>query len=332
MVVRIWLEETMPHVLVAGKLHPSGIALLNAAPGVTFDYVEDISEPSYAPLIAAADALVIRTQPLSAPTIARAGRLRIVSRHGVGYDAVDLQALNERGIALSIVGDVNSISVAEHAMMFLLACAKYLLRSDRSVREGNWIWRNRLEAGELFGKNLLIMGFGRTGRRLAKLASAFDMEVRAFDPYLHKMGWPEGPIAPVSDLIAGLRWADAVSVHIPKGERPAIGAEELAAMKPSAILVNTARGGIVDEAALLDALRSGRISAAGLDVFDDEPPMPDNPLYGLDQVILTPHVAGLTAASAERMAISSVQNVLDFFAGTIDPTLVVNRNWLDASP
>jgi lactate dehydrogenase-like 2-hydroxyacid dehydrogenase len=160
----------MPHVLVAGKLHPSGIALLHAAPGVTFDYVEDVSEASYAPLIRAADGLVIRTQPLSAPTVARADRLRIVSRHGVGYDAVDLPSLNSKGIALSIVGDVNSISVAEHAMMLLLACAKQLLRSHHSVREGHWSWRNRLEATELFGKRLLIMGFGRTGRRLAKLA------------------------------------------------------------------------------------------------------------------------------------------------------------------
>jgi D-3-phosphoglycerate dehydrogenase len=319
----------MPHVLVAGKLHPSGIALLHAAPGVTFDYVEDVSEASYSPLISIADGLVIRTQPLSAPTVARADKLRIVSRHGVGYDAVDLPSLNSKGIALSIVGDVNSISVAEHAMMLLLACAKQLLRSDRSVREGNWSWRNRLDATELFGKRLLLMGFGRTGRRLAKLADAFGMEVRAFDPYLQKTGWPEGPFAPVSDLMAGLGWADAISIHVPRGERPAIGARELAAMKPSAILVNTARGGIVDEGALLQALRSGKISAAGLDVFDDEPPPADHPLFGLDQVILTPHIAGLTAECAERMAISSVQNVLDFFAGTINPALIVNREYLN---
>ena len=320
----------MPHILVAGKLHPSGITLLRSAAGVTFDYVEEVSEASYAPLIAAADGLIIRTQPLSAATVAHAARLKIVSRHGVGYDAVDLASLNSKGIALSIVGDVNSISVAEHAMMLMLACAKQLLRADRSVREAGWAWRNRLEATELFGKRLLIMGFGRTGRQLAKLAAVFGMEVRAFDPYLQSLGWPEGAVACVSDLRAGLGWADAISVHVPRGERPAIGAEELALMKPSAILVNTARGGIVDEAALLGALRTGRISAAGLDVFDDEPPLADHPLFGLDQVILTPHIAGLTAECAERMAISSVQNVLDFFSGSIDPALVVNREHLDA--
>ncbi len=314
----------MPHVLVAGKLHPSGIELLDASPGVTYEYVEDVSEPSYAPLIGKADGLVIRTQPLSAPTVARAERLKIVSRHGVGYDAVDLPSLNRRGIALAIVGDVNSVSVAEHAMMLLLAATKRLIRADRSVRDNEWGWRNRLEASELAGKRLLILGFGRIGRHLARMAATFGMDVRAYDPFLERQGWPEGPVAPVSDLQAGLAWADAVSVNVPKAERPVIGAEELSAMKPTAVLINTARGGVVDEAALIAALREGRIAAAGIDVFDDEPPAADHPLFAFDQVILTPHIAGLTAECGERMAISSVQNVLDFFAGRIDSALVVN--------
>jgi D-3-phosphoglycerate dehydrogenase / 2-oxoglutarate reductase len=136
----------MPHVLIAGRLHPSGLALLNDTAGVTYDYVEDVAEQSYAPLIGKTDALVIRTQPLSAETVARAERLKIVSRHGVGYDAVDLNALNARRIPLCVVGDVNSASVAEHAMMLILACAKFLVRADRSMRGGLWDWRNKLEA------------------------------------------------------------------------------------------------------------------------------------------------------------------------------------------
>lgn len=314
----------MPHVLVAGKLHRSGIELLDAAPGVTYDYVEEVSEPSYAPLIGKADGLVIRTQPLSAPTVARAERLKIVSRHGVGYDAVDLPSLNRRGIVLAVVGDVDSVSVAEHAMMLLLAAAKRLIRADQSVRDNNWAWRNRLEASELSGKRLLILGFGRIGRHLARLAVAFGMEVRAHDPFLEKQGWPEGPVGPAADLRAGLAWADAVSVSVPKADRPIIGAAQLSAMKPTAILINTARGGVVDEAELAAALRDGRIAAAGIDVFDEEPPAPNHPLFSLDQAVLTPHIAGLTSECGERMAISSVQNVLDFFAGRIDSTLVVN--------
>jgi len=148
--------------------------------------------------------------------------------------------------------------------------------------------------------------------------------VRAHDPFLEKQGWPEGPVGPAADLKAGLAWADAVSVSVPKADRPIIGAAELSVMKPTAILINTARGGVVDEAELAAALRDGRIAAAGIDVFDEEPPAPNHPLFSLDQAVLTPHIAGLTSECGERMAISSVQNVLDFFAGRIDSTLVVN--------
>ena len=214
-------------------------------------------------------------------------------------------------------------------MMLLLAAAKRLIQADRSVRESNWGWRNRLETSELAGKRLLIIGYGRIGRQLARIAGAFGMEVRVHDPFLEKAGWPNGPVLPASDLKKGLAWADAVSVNVPKADRPIIGIEELAAMKATAILINTARGGVVDEAALARALRDGRIAAAGIDVFDDEPPAPDHPLLSLDQVILTPHIAGLTAECGERMAISSVQNVLDFFAGNIDPALVVNGDRLN---
>ncbi len=317
----------MPHLLIAGKLHTAGLALLDRTEDVTYDYVEDVSEPSYAPLIGKADGLVIRTQPMSSATIAEASRLRIVSRHGVGYDAVDLAALNKRRVPLCIVGDVNSLSVGEHAMALILASAKRLIQADRSVRAGPWGWRNALEAGEISGKNLLIIGYGRSGRHLARMAQGFGMQMRAFDPYLSRQGWPDGPTSPETSLAEGLAWADVISVHVPKAGRPVLGAEEFAQMKPGVIIVNTARGGIVDEHALVDALKHGRVAAAGLDVFDDEPPAQDHPLLAFDQVVLTPHIAGLTAQAAERMAMSSVQNVLDFFAGRLDPDLIVNKDF-----
>jgi D-3-phosphoglycerate dehydrogenase len=198
------------------------------------------------------------------------------------------------------------------------------------VRGQEWGWRNRLEPSELSGKRLLIVGFGRSGRHLARMASGFDMEMRAYDPFLAARGWPDGPVPPVAELSEGLAWADAVSVHAPKTEKPVIGAAEFTAMKPGAILVNSARGGVVEETALIAALRDNRVAAAGLDVFEDEPPAPDNPLLSMDQAVLSPHIAGLTIECAERMAISSVQNVLDFFAGRIDPALVVNGKYADA--
>ena len=318
----------MPHILIAGKLHPAGLALLEAAQGVSFTHVEEISEASYQPYLAQADALVIRTQPMGAVSVAKAPKLQIVSRHGVGYDAVDLAALNARKIPLCIVGDVNSVSVAEHAIMMILACAKQVMRSDAAVRTGPWGWRNKLEQGEVSGKRLLIIGYGRIGRHLAEMASGFSMQIAAYDPYLAKNGWPAGNVPAVADLPAGLAQADFVSVHIPKADGPILGAAEIAQMKRGAIIINTARGGMVDEAALANALRTGHIAGAGLDVFDTEPPTPDHPLLAFDQVILTPHTAGLTREAAERMALVSVQNVLNHFAGSLDPALIVNKDVL----
>lgn len=320
----------MPNILVAGKLHSAGRALLDAAPGMAVRYIEDISEASYAPQIGWADALLIRTQPLSAATVAKAEKLRIVSRHGVGYDAVDVAALNERGIALAVCGDVNSTSVAEHAAMMILAATKRALRADKSVRQGPWDWRNALELQDLRGRNLLLLGYGRIGRQVATMMSGFGMEIRAYDPFLLQQGWPEGPAAPAPDLTEALTWADIISVSLPRAEKPLIATAEFAHMKDGAILVNTARGGIVDEAALISALSSGKVAAAGLDVFEDEPPRPDNPLLGFDQVLLSPHIAGVTDGAAIRMALGSAQNILDFFAGKIDPKLIVNAEMLHA--
>jgi D-3-phosphoglycerate dehydrogenase / 2-oxoglutarate reductase len=313
----------MPHLLVAGKLHPSGLDLLRAAP-VTFDYVEEISEASFLPFLARAEALVIRTQPLSAAAIAQAPGLRIVSRHGVGYDAVDVPALNARGIPLCIVGDVNSSGVAEHAMMLILAAAHRLIAADRATRGGNWAWRNGLQTHEVAGKRLLILGFGRIGQKLAGLARAFGMQVHAYDPFIPADQWPDTALR-AADLGEALSQADAVSLHLPRIDRAILGAAELARMKPTAVVVNTARGGLVDEKALAEALGAGRLGGAGIEVFGAEPPGRDHPLFGLDQVVLTPHNAALTEECAERMALACVHNVLDFLAGTLDPALVVNR-------
>jgi D-3-phosphoglycerate dehydrogenase / 2-oxoglutarate reductase len=258
--------------------------------------------------------------------------LKIVSRHGVGYDSVDVPALNKRRIPLCVVGDVNSLSVAEHAMMLILACAKQTIRADRSVRAGPWGWRNRLEAGEISGKRLLIMGYGRSGRHLAEMAKGFRMDIRAYDPLLVERGWPEGTVSPIASLADGLAWADVVSVHVPKSDRPILGAVEFSRLKPGAIIVNTARGGIVDEMALASALSDGRVAAAGLDVFDDEPPAKDHPLLAFDQVLLTPHIAGLTQQAAERMAVSSRRSgtklrTADRSCGSLSPCASPDPHW-----
>jgi D-3-phosphoglycerate dehydrogenase len=174
----------MPHVLVVGKIHDDGIALLRATSGITVDLIDDVTLEPHAEAIGHADALLLRTQPMRADIVRGAERLRIVSRHGVGYDAVDVEALTARRIPLAIIGDVNAVPVAEHAMMMMLALAKRTRFHDRSVRAGIWSVRNAFSATELDGKALLVVGYGRIGRRVAKLGKAFNMEVASYDPFV----------------------------------------------------------------------------------------------------------------------------------------------------
>jgi len=316
----------MAHLLVAGQLHPVGVALLGELParGVTVDYVEEVSEAACAARITAADALVIRTQPLTAATIAQATRLKVVSRHGVGVDSVDVEALNARGIALTIAAGANTVSVAEHTLMLLLAAAKRVRVADHAVRTGDWHWRNRLAQQEIAGKNLLIIGYGHIGQCVARMAAGFGMTIRAYDPVLLRKGWPGDNVSPVIQLTDGLTWADCITLHAPRTDVPVLGAAEFAAMKPGVIIANTARGGVVDEVALTAALASGRVGAAGIDVFADEPPV-NHPLFDQPNVLLTPHVAGLTAECAARLAVAAIKNAVNYLDGTIDPQCVVNQ-------
>lgn len=320
----------MAHILVAGRIHRAGIETLKKASGHTFHMVEEVSLASYLPFLDEADAVLIRTQPMPADAVARAPRLKIVSRHGVGFDAVDVKALNARNIPLAIVGDVNSRAVAEHTLMLMLAAARRTVAHDQASRSGRWNVRNAFETMELDGKNLLLLGFGRIGRRVAQLAQAFGMTVSASDPFVTSEEMAELDVRHVPAVESALPHADYVSLHLPMGMTAAIGAEELALMKPTAVVVNAARGGLVDEAALDQALRNGRLFAAGLDVLSSEPPGLGHPLLSNHRVTISPHSAGLTDECAARMAVAAAQNILDFFAGKLDLTLVVNAKNISA--
>ncbi|ROR15219.1 hydroxyacid dehydrogenase [Erwinia sp. JUb26] len=316
----------MPHVLIAGSIHQAGLTILQNAPGFTYELVKEVSTASYAPLIEHADALLLRTQPLTATEIAQAPRLKVVSRHGVGYDAVDVAALNQRGIPLTIVGDVNSLSVAEHTFALLMAVAKQVRVYDENLRSGNWNCRNSFSAMELSGRTLFVLGFGRIGREVARMARCFNMFVVAYDPYVadeifHALG-----VERITELEAGLKIADALTVHLPLSDsKPLIGRRELALLKPQAIVINTARGGIVDEQALIDALKNDRLGGAGLDVFSQEPPPRDSALlHASYRLILSPHSAGLTEEAAMRMSVSAVNNIIHYFTGELDEKLIVN--------
>ncbi len=313
-------------VLVAGNVHAAGLELLRARADVVVDLVEAVTTDAYLPYLPKVDAVLLRTQPMTEADIATAPKLKIVSRHGVGYDAVNVAALNDRNIPLAIVGDVNSRAVAEHTLMLMLTAARRTVAHHVACTSGNWNERNRFDSVELDGKSLLVLGFGRIGRRVAELAKAFGMRVTAFDPFVTAVQMAELGVAHAPDMAAGLGGADYISVHLPGGNGPLIGAAELAYMKSSAIIVNAARGGIIDELALDKTLRNRNLRAAALDVLVQEPPQADHPLLSNPYITISPHNAGLTEECALRMSIAAAQNILDLFDGKLDRRLVVNAD------
>lgn len=321
----------MARVLVSGRIHPSGMAVLTAEPGLEIDLVPDPGAILPMDRLTRADALLIRYGTLSDEQIAAMPRLRVVSRHGVGCDNLPVQSLAARGVPVTIVGPVNAVSVAEQVLTMLLALIKRLGAYDAAVRGGHWAIRDSLAVGELSGRRLLLLGFGRIGREVARRARAFDMAVGVHDPFVTAETITAAGCEPVADWRAALAEYDALSLHLPATPETLgmIGTAELAAMKPTAMLINAARGGLVDEAALHAAL-TGRMAAGGaaLDCFATEPPRPDNPLLQLANVVLSPHSAALSAEAAERMGIVAAKNVLAGLRGTLDPALVFNREAL----
>lgn len=322
----------MPHVLIAGygSLHPQGLAVLESRADITHETIPNPDAAQFLEKLPQADALLIRTAPLPAEVLKVAERLRIVSRHGVGYDNVPVAVLTERGIPLTIIDSVTALSVAEHALYLMLAVAKSCLSHDRAVREGRWNFRNTHAAWELSGRTLLLLGFGRIAREVTRRAQAFGMRVLAFDPYVDAQAMRSSGVEKVDDWRAALNEADVISLHLPRTPEMenAIGAAELASMKSTAVIINTARGGLIDEAALVQALRNGQIGGAGLDTFDVEPLAKDHPLLQLDNVVLSPHTAALTQEGMARMSISAAENVVAGLEGRLDPRLVVNKEVL----
>ena len=316
----------MKKVVVINVIHEAGLRVLEARKDVELVVVAEPDAAQVGRELAAAHGVIVRTYPIDRPLIEAAPLLEVVSRHGVGYDNVDVAALDERRVPLTIVGDVNAVPVAEQALFMMLTLAKNGAALDRAVREGDFAKRDSSAITELWRKTILILGFGRIGRQVAARCRAFDMTVLAYDPYVEAAAIEAAGAGAVEDFRDALGEADFVTLHMPLGPetKSMIGADELAAMKPGAVLINVARGGLADEAALAAALREGRIAGAGLDVFAIEPPETDNPLLALDNVILSPHSAGLSMECRERMAVACAENVLAVFDGAIEPRLVVN--------
>lgn len=275
--------------------------------------------------------IALSATPFTAAELDAAPKLEVVARVGVGYDAVEVPALTRRRVPLFVSGTANSVSVAEKAMFLMLTLAKRGAMMDALVREGRWWDKFKDVPVDLWQKTVLVVGFGRIGTRTAKRCLGMEMKVVVYDPYVSADAIRAAGCEPASDLDAALARADFVTIHCPKTKETVglINAARLRRMKPTAILVNTARGGIVDEPALEAALKTGQIAGAGIDVFAKEPAAVDHPLLKLPNVVVAPHVAGVTVESRDRMAITTVQNILSMLDGKPIRENVINKEVLD---
>jgi D-3-phosphoglycerate dehydrogenase / 2-oxoglutarate reductase len=264
------------------------------------------------------------------PELAASKDMKVVTRIGVGYDAVDVPALSRRKVPLMVAGSANSPSVAEQALFMMLTLAKRATELHALVKDGAWATRLGKLPYDLFGKTVLIIGFGRIGTRTAKRCLAMEMRVQVYDPFKPAAEIKAAGCEPVADLDAALPHADFVSIHCPKTPETIglFNAARLKLMKPSAYLINTARGGIVEEAALYDALKSGKLAGAGLDVFEQEPPPRGHSLFELPNVIVAPHVAGVTHEAVERMSEQTARNILSVLDGDPIRQNVINQDAL----
>jgi len=272
-----------------------------------------------------ADAILARLGTVTRRVIEAAPRLRIVARHGVGVDAVDLDAATERGVVVTTTGSENAAAVAEYTFALLLALLRHVVQADAGMRAGEW-HRDPLVGGELDGLTMGVIGYGAIGRRVARQAMGFGMRVLAYDV---------ADPAPERGVVMGtldelLAQSDVVSLHTRLNSDNAhlIDAQALARMKPGGYLVNTARGELLDESALIAALQQGSLRGAALDTYEREPLAADSPLRRLHNVLLSPHVAGQTEAALKRVAMAAAQCILDELAGRM-PAFVYNPDAYD---
>jgi D-3-phosphoglycerate dehydrogenase len=311
----------VPRILVADPLAEDGLARLRRAGEVTV--VSKLAEDELVRRIPEFDALVVRSETKVTAPILEAGRkLRVVGRAGVGVDNIDVPAATRKGILVVNAPRGNIIAAAEHTVALVMALARWVPQADASVKRGEWT-RAKFIGTEIRGKTLGVIGLGNVGSEVAKRAHGLEMDVIAFDPVVsvERAELFNVQLVTLSEL---LERSDFVTVHVPlvDANRNLLGASELALMKPAARLVNTARGGIVNEAALYDALQSGRIAAAAADVFENEPPG-ENPLLALPNFVATPHIAASTAEAQASVAFDVAEEVAAVLAGDL-PRFAVN--------
>jgi D-3-phosphoglycerate dehydrogenase / 2-oxoglutarate reductase len=300
-------------IAVLGEIHQDGWKVFEENNFESFELL-NFEEHNLKRELKEVDAILLRTARLNNDVISSCKKLKVVSRHGVGYDNVNVDYLNQNNIALGITSTSNAVSVAEHVLTSFLYLSKNIHLSDRLTREGRFNEKSSLpNFFELYQKNVVIFGFGRIGKAVAKRCLGFDANVYVYDPFVSKDVVEENKCK-VIDKINGIEIADYISIHLPLNAdtKNFIDEQELSTMKETAIVINTARGGIINESSLVYALQNKKILGAGLDVFENEPPDENHPLFNLDNVILSPHNAALTIECRKRMAVESAENIAFF--------------------
>ena len=316
---------------VVGEIHKSGFEIFEKN-NIEYFVTENKEENQLKEELKDVDGIVVRTVKLNKNILSNAKNLKVVARHGVGYDNVDTNFLNENKIALAITGTANSVSVSEHVMTMMLCLTKNIFESDKLVKNNKFKEKAKLpNFFELYQKKILILGFGRIGKALAKRCLAFDMQVYIHDPFVSNDEIIKLNYIPI-EKERGFKIADYISVHLPLNEntKDLISYDSFNICKSNLILINSARGGIVNEEALYDALKNKKIFAAGLDVFEIEPPINNHKLFSLQNTLLTPHNSALTLECRKRMAIESCENVYNFLTKSkkLNESNIINFNFL----
>ncbi|MGO4303235.1 hydroxyacid dehydrogenase [Cupriavidus sp. RAF12] len=314
-------------LVTAPRLAPAGVDLLNRA-GARVIYLsspDDGGEVEHIMATEPVDAVISRTVALSAQAIASCPTLKVISKHGVGVGNIDVEAATRRGIPVYVTPGANAQSVAEMTLGLMFSASRRIGWMDAELHGGRW---SRAQDGvELHGKTIGLVGFGQIGQRVAKVCLALGMKVVAFDPAARNGSSPVDGAMLVASMAELLPQADVLSLHVPlnKHTRNMLGDEQLSQLPKGAILINTARGEVVDESALVAALQDGRLFAAGLDTMAVEPLPADSPLTTLKNVVLTPHVGGSTPAALAAMAGAAARNVLGWLGGNpVDRAACVN--------
>ena len=318
----------MPKIAIVDKIHSDGIKLLEKDQKFQYEVIEDLSKKNLILKLPAFDGITLRRGKIDAEILEKCKNLKVISRHGVGYDNVDIKFLKKNNITLLVTATTASVSPAEHIMFMILNISKGKNFYDQAVRNGKFESIMHMKNNnnfELSNKKILIVGFGRIGRKLIKRCLGFEMKVYAYDPFVDKRIIESFGGIKVDDLNKSLKEIDILSLSVPLTEKThnMINLEKMKIMKKSAVIINVSRGGVVNERDLNEALNNKIIYGAGLDVFEKEPPDNDNPLLTNKKVVLSPHAATFTKECLSRMSIETVQNVIDFFENKLQKPMIV---------